>query len=86
MTKSIEKLNCINRSGTFQSEDVLQSRTSGRCKPISRSNLLESKFVDLQVFRANVGTLRGSSGELVEVLEHRSVDISCLLETIFREK
>ena len=86
MTKSIEKLNCINRSGTFQSEDVLQSRTSDRCKAISRSNLLEIKFVDLQVFRANVGTLRGSSGELVEVLEHRSVDISCLLETRFREK
>ena len=60
MTKSIEKLNCTNGSGTFQSEDVLQSRTSDRCRPICRSNLLESKFVDLQVFRANVGILRGS--------------------------
>ena len=52
----------------------------------SVTNPLEDKFVDLPVFRANVGTLRGSSGEFVEVIEQRSVDICCLLETRFREK
>ena len=66
MTKSIEKLNCINGSGTFQSEDVRHSSTSVGCRPsqtaIQRLTL-ESKFVNLQVFRANVRTLRGNSGE-----------------------
>ena len=50
------------------------------------SNTLENKFVDLPVFRANVGTLRGSSGELVEMIKQKSVDIYCLLETRFKEK
>ena len=50
------------------------------------TNPLESTFADLPVFRANVGTLRGSSGELVEMIKQKSVDISCLLETRFREK
>ena len=35
---------------------------------------------------ANVGTLSGSSGELVETLEHRSVDICYLLNRRFRGK
>ena len=53
----------------MQVDGVMHSRTSDRCRPI-RSNPLESKFIDLQVFRANVATLGGSSGELVEMLEH----------------
>ena len=59
MTKRIGKLNCINGSGTFQSEDV-------GCRPsqtVIQWLILERKFVDLQVFWKNVGTLRGSSGE-----------------------
>ena len=36
--------------------------------------ILEGKFVDLWVFRANDGTLGGSSGEFVGILEHRSVE------------
>ena len=66
MTKSIEKLNCINGSGTFQSEDVMHSGTSVGCRPsqtVIQRLILESKFVNLQVFRANVRTLRGNSGE-----------------------
>ena len=66
MTKSIEKLNCINGSGTFQSEDVMHISTSVGCRPsqaVIQRLILESEFVNLQVFRANVGTLRGSSGE-----------------------
>ena len=66
MTKTIEKLNCINGSGTFQSEDVMHSSTSVGCRPsqaVIQGLILESEFVNLQVFRANVGTLRGSSGE-----------------------
>ena len=66
MTKSIEKLNCITGSGTFQSEDVMHSSTSVGCRPsqtVIQQLILEIKFVNLQVFRANVGTLRGNSGE-----------------------
>ena len=77
MTKSIEKLNCINGSGTFQSDDLMHSSTSDRCRPM-RSNLLESKFVDLQVFRQ----LRRACRDV----EHGSVGICCLLETRFGGK
>ena len=35
---------------------------------------------------ANVGTLSGNSGELVETLEHRSADICYLLNRRFRGK
>ena len=66
MTKSIEKLNCITGSGTFQSEDVMHSSTSLGCRPshiVIQRLILESKFVNLQVFRANVRTLRSNSGE-----------------------
>ena len=55
MIKSIKKLNCINGSGTFQSEDVMQSNTSGGCRP--SQTVIQGKF------RANVGTLRGNSGK-----------------------
>ena len=50
MTKSIEKLNYINGSGTFQSEDVMHSRTNVRYRPsqtVIQSIILESKCVDL---------------------------------------
>ena len=73
----------------FQTEDVMHSRTNVRCRPcqtIIQWLILESKFVDLRVFMANVGTLRGSSGELVGMLGHSSIDICCLLGTRFRGK
>ena len=61
-----------------------------RCKPnqtvIQRFDHLESKFADLLVCSVNVGTLRGSSGEVVEMLERRSVNIYCLQEARFRGK
>ena len=50
----------------FQSEDVMHSRTNVRCmssQAVIQWLILESKFVDSQVFMENVGTLRGSSGE-----------------------
>ena len=66
MVKSIEKLNCITGRGTFQSEDVMHSSTSVACRPsqtVIQRLILESKFANLQVFRANVESLRGNSGE-----------------------
>ena len=32
MTKIIDRLNCINRIGTFQCENVIHSRASARCQ------------------------------------------------------
>ena len=37
--------------------------------------LLESKFVDLRVCYVIVRTVRGTSGEILEILESSSVDI-----------
>ena len=71
----------------FMKSQKLLRNSTVRCRPshtVIHWPIPESKFVDLRVFRANVGTLRGSSGEPVGMLEHRSVDICCLLETRFR--
>ena len=56
---------------TFQSKDTWYGRTSVRCRPsqtiIQQLYHLESKFVDLEVYSVNMGTLRGRSGEIVEM-------------------
>ena len=36
---------------------------SDACQTVIQWLTLESKFVDLKVFKENVGTLKGSSGE-----------------------
>ena len=67
----------------------MHSSTSVRYRPsqtVIQSLILESKCVDWWVFRATVETLRGVSGELVGMLEHRSVNICCLLATRFKGK
>ena len=83
MAKSINQPSCIYGFGTFQSEYVAQGRA--RVRPsqtfIQQINHVESNFIDL-----NVGTVRCWSGEIVEMLEHRSVDICCVQETRFRRK
>ena len=83
MTKSINKPSCIYGVGTFQSEYAAQDRA--RVRPsqtfTQQMNHVESNFIDL-----NVGTVRCWSGEIVEMLEHRSVDICCVQEGRFRRK
>ena len=86
MTKSIDKLNCVNTIGTFQSGDIAHIRTNVVCRPsetIQQPHHLESKFVDLRVCR---GDRRCWSVEIVEMLKHRSLDIFCVQETRFRGK
>ena len=50
--------------------------TSVKCRPswtvIKQLHRLQSKFVDLRVYSVNVKTLRGRSGEILEMLERRS--------------
>ena len=46
----------------------------------------ETEVTDLQVVSVNVETLRGRSGEAVEMLEHRPVDICCIQEIKFSGK
>ena len=85
MTKSIDKLNCVNTIGTFQSGDIAHTRTV-ICRPsetIQQPHHLESKFVDLRACR---GDWRCWSVEIVEMLKHRSLDIFCVQETRFRGK
>jgi hypothetical protein len=70
---------------TRHSENIL-ARTS----PSSRSALLSAhpgrsdksaKGVELRIGTANVGTLRGRSGEVVEMVGRRRLDFCCLQET-----
>ena len=72
MTKSTDKSNFANGTGTSEKED---GRTSVRCRSIQTTiqllNHLESKSVDFQVCSVNVRTLRGKSGEIVEILKRR---------------
>ena len=84
-TKSIDKPNCVNEIGTFQNEDASHGRTSVRCRAIQnviqRLHHLEIKFIDLRVCSVNVGTFRDRSGEIVKMLERRSLHICCVKET-----
>ena len=62
MAKSDVRKNCMNRIGTFKSEDFVQCRTSVRCRPsetiIQRLCQLESKCANLGICRVNVEKLR----------------------------
>ena len=68
MTKTIEKLNCINRIGTLQCEEAPQGWASVRLRPnqtiMQELHHLESKFVDLQVCIVDVGAVIGRLGEM----------------------
>ena len=86
MAECIDKQNCANGIETFQGENAAHGRTSVRCRPSQRLHHLECKFLDLRVCCLNVGILRGRSGEIVKMLESRSVDICCVQETRFRRK
>ena len=51
------------------------------CHPVTFSR---KKFLDLQICIASMGTLRGKSGEIAEILED---EMSCMInETRFRGK
>lgn len=79
MTKAIDRPNCINEIGTFQSEDVTHSRASVRSRPsqaiIQRLHHPKSKLAAFWVSIVNLGTFR----EITE--ECSSVDICCIQET-----
>ena len=64
---------------TFQSEDAKHGSTNLRCSHsqtiIQQLPHLESTFLDLQVYSVNMGTVRVNSVEIVQILDHRSVDI-----------
>lgn len=68
MTKTIEKLNCINRVGTLHCEDAPQGCASVRLRPdqtvMQELHHVESKFVDLQVCLVDVGAVIGRLGEI----------------------
>lgn len=90
MQKRIDEPNCVTEIGSFQSDYAAHGRTSVRCRPSQADILqlyqLESEFVDLQACNVNVGTLRGRSRDIADMLERMSVDISCVQETRFRGK
>lgn len=79
MTISIDRLRCINWIRTFKSKEAVDGGNSVRYTlsqtVVLQIHPLESKFVDLEVCSANVGTLAGRSAEIVEMLEHRSINI-----------
>lgn len=64
--------------GTCQSEEF-PHKTSVRRRPaqtvIKRLLHQENRFVDLRVWSVDLGALSGRLGEIVEMLEYRSVDI-----------
>ena len=44
-------------------------------------NQLEILFVDLKVWRVNLETLKGKSGEILEMLKGTSLGICCVKES-----
>ena len=75
MTKSIDKSNCVSKIGTSKSEDAMHQRTRVTRRTsyniIQPLHYLESKISDLEVCSVNIMTIRGRSGENVEMLEHK---------------
>ena len=59
----IGRLNCANRTATYQSEIVVQGRTV-RCKPsqtiLQGLHHLESKFIDLKSLHCKCGEFQSS--------------------------
>ena len=79
--------NCVNGTGTFRSESVAHGRTDVRCEHRQTFTQLSHRKVDsllLRMASINVGTLRGRAGEVVEMLERRSVDVCCVQEVRWR--
>ena len=78
MQKRIDEPNCVTEIGSFQSDYAAHGRTSVICRPSHTvtqwTYLLVSKFVDLRVCYVIVRTVRGTSGEILEILESSSVD------------
>ena len=79
--------NCVNGTGTLRSESVAHGRTDVRCEHCQIVTQLSHRKVDsllLRMASINVGTLRGRAGEVVEMLERRSVDVCCVQEVRWR--
>lgn len=79
--------NCVNGTGTF-CEGVAHGRSSVRCvqSPIVIKRM-HQPLIDNVRFRVgtlNVGTMRGRSGEVVEMLCRRDVDLCCIQECRWR--
>ena len=92
MTTERNQMNCVNETGTV-SEGVAHGRTGVRCKPsqivIQRLHQQEQdkdkeELMSFRVCSLNVGTLRGRSSEIVEMLERREVDVCCVQEHRWR--
>ena len=79
--------NCVNGTGTLRGESVAHGRTDVRCEHRHTVTQLSHRKVDSLLLRMagiNVGTLRGRAGEVVEMLERRSVDVCCVQEVRWR--
>ena len=55
----------------------------GTTRPTSRDHVRHN-FRNFRISTLNVGTMRGRSGEVVETVSRRKVDIYCLQETRWR--
>ncbi|XP_057306907.1 uncharacterized protein LOC130645064 [Hydractinia symbiolongicarpus] len=83
----VDQTNCVNGAGTLRSEGVAHGRTDVRCEHRQTVTQLSHHKVDntrLRMASVNVGTLRGRAGEVVEMLERRSVDMCCVQEVRWR--
>ena len=79
--------NCVNGTGTLRSESVAHGRTDVRCEHCQIVTQLSHRKVDsllLRMASINVCTLRGRAGEVVEMLERRSVDVCPVQEVRWR--
>lgn len=82
MTEIYSKRNCVNRAGA-DSKGSAHGRAnvrSGHCQTVIKLPDQEK----LRVATANVGTLRGRAGEVVETISRRNIDICCLQEVRWR--
>ena len=51
-------------------------------RPADYNRNYKRQYVNLRIATINVGTIRGRSAEIVEMLFRRNVDICCVQETV----
>ena len=85
MSSKVDLNNCVKGTGTNLNKSFTHGRTHVRCRHsqtvIKLLHKPNESLMSLRLSSLNFGSLRERSGEIVEFLERRRIDICCVQET-----
>ena len=78
--------NCVNGTGAGNSEGVAHGRRAVRCvqSPTVIKRTHQTNDIRFRIGTLNIGTMRGRSSEIAEMLSRRAVDLCCVQEHRWR--